>query len=109
MYKKKKILLIIPARKGSIGLKNKNLLKIGGKSLVEWSMEAAKKVKKIDKILVTTDSKKIMKLAINKGLNCPFLRPGKLSTNTAKPSDVIVHSLKYLKKQKKKILIFLFI
>ena len=58
MYKKKKILLIIPARKGSIGLKNKNLLKIGGKSLVEWSMEAAK-VKKIDKILVTTDSKKL--------------------------------------------------
>lgn len=109
MYKKKKILLIIPARKGSIGLKNKNLLKIGGKSLVEWSMEAAKKVKKIDKILVTTDSKKIMKLAINKGLNCPFLRPGKLSTNTAKPSDVIVHSLKYLKKQKENFDFFVYL
>ena len=58
MYKKKKILLIIPARKGSVGLKNKNLLKISDKSLVEWPMDAAKKVKKVDKILVTTDSKK---------------------------------------------------
>ena len=34
-------------------------------------MDAAKKVKKVDKILVTTDSKKIMKLAVNKGINCP--------------------------------------
>ena len=58
-------------------------------------MEAAKKVKKIDKIL-SLQTKKIMKLQQQRS-NCPFLRPGKLSTNTAKPSDVIVHSLKYLK------------
>ena len=109
MYKKKKILLIIPARKGSVGLKNKNLLKISNKSLVEWPMDAAKKVKKVDKILVTTDSKKIMKLAVNKGINCPFLRPKKLSTNTAKPSDVIIHSLKYLKKQKENFDLFIYL
>ena len=55
---KKKILAIIPARGGSKGLKNKNLKKIGKKSLISLAINSCKKLKLVDKIFVSTDSKK---------------------------------------------------
>jgi len=100
MYKKKKILVIIPARKGSKGLKNKHLLNLGNKKLIEWVVDSAKKSKFIDKILLTTDSPKIRKIAFKKNISSPFLRPKKLSTDKAKSSDVIIHTLEFLKKKK---------
>ena len=75
MYLGKKIICIIPARSGSSGLKNKNIKIINGKPLLYWPIKAAKKSKIIDEIMVTTDSKKIQKKAINFGANAPFLRP----------------------------------
>ena len=107
MYKKKKILVIIPARKGSKGLKNKHLLRLGNKKLIEWVIGSSKKVNMVDKILLTTDSSKIRKIALNNSISSPFLRPKKLSTDKATSSDVIIHALDFLKK-KKKSLIFLY-
>jgi CMP-N,N'-diacetyllegionaminic acid synthase len=100
MYKKKKILVIIPARKGSKGLKNKHLLRLGNKKLIEWVISSSKKVNLVDKILLTTDSSKIRKIALNNSISSPFLRPKKLSTDKAKSSDVIIHALDFLKKKK---------
>lgn len=100
MFKNKKVLLIIPSRKGSVGLKNKNLTKIGNKSLVEWSIHSARKVLKLDKIFVSTNSEKIRKISLKSGVSCPFLRPSSLSSSKAKPSDVIIHVLNHLKKEK---------
>ena len=53
-----KNLAIIPARGGSKGLKNKNILKFDNKPLLAWSILAAKEVKTFSKIIVSTDSKK---------------------------------------------------
>ena len=61
MFKKKKVLAIIPARSGSKGLKNKNLKKIGGFSLVEIAIKNSQISKYLDKIIVTTDDPKIIK------------------------------------------------
>ena len=47
---------LILARKGSVRIKNKNLKKIKNKSLVEHSIDFAKKVAKVDKIILSTDS-----------------------------------------------------
>lgn len=102
MYKKKKILAIIPARRGSKGLKNKHLLPLGNKKLIEWVIESSKKVNLIDKILLTTDSKEIRKIALQNNISSPFLRPKKLSTDSAKSSDVILHVLNYFKKEKER-------
>jgi CMP-N-acetylneuraminic acid synthetase len=52
-------LAIVPARKNSKRIKNKNLVKINNKELVKFTIEAAKKVKKINKIVVTSDDKRI--------------------------------------------------
>ena len=52
------IYAFIPARAGSTRLKDKNYLDLKGKKLFEWSIEAANKANKVDKIIFSTDSKK---------------------------------------------------
>lgn len=56
-----KTLLIIAARGGSKGLKNKNLLKLKNKSLTFITLDKVKNYKFIDKMLITSDSAKILK------------------------------------------------
>lgn len=46
---------VIPARKGSKGLKNKNLLKIDNKTLIERTIEFAIESKMFSRIILTTD------------------------------------------------------
>ena len=89
MINNKKILCIIPARKGSVGLKNKNIKSINNKPLIYWPIKAALKSKYVDYILVTTNSNKVKKLSIKYGANVPFLRPEKLSKSNSKVSAVI--------------------
>ena len=60
-----KILIIIPARKNSKRLKNKNLLKINNKSLIQRTIEVSKKIVPTKNILVSTDSKMVLKTINN--------------------------------------------
>ena len=59
-----KILAIIPARGGSKGVKNKNIKKINKKPLIYWTINEAKKSKKITKIIISTDSNNIKKISL---------------------------------------------
>ena len=77
--RKLKIICIIPARGGSKGIKLKNLKKVCGKPLIYYPIAAAKKSEVCDKILVSTDSPKIAKVAKKYGADVPFLREKKLS------------------------------
>ena len=63
MFKKKKILALIIARKNSKGLKNKHLLWLGKRKVIEWSFYSSSKSKLIDKIILSTDCKKIISLS----------------------------------------------
>lgn len=98
----KKILAVILARSGSKGLKNKNLRKLGKKPLVSWSIDEAKKSKKIDMILLSTDSQKIAKIGIRKKIYVPFLRPKNLSGDKTPSVDALEHSINFLKDRGKK-------
>ena len=60
------ILCLICARKGSKGIKNKNITKIKNKKLIEITIDQAKKSKLFQNIVVSTDSKKIQNFAISK-------------------------------------------
>ena len=93
---KKKVLCVIPARKGSKGLKNKNIKKLNKIPLIAWSILTAKKCELIDEIIVSTDSLKISKIAKKYGANVPFIRPKKLATDTTSLEPVIEHVLNYL-------------
>nr|WP_242821825.1 acylneuraminate cytidylyltransferase family protein [Clostridium massiliodielmoense] len=93
----KKILAIIPARGGSKGIPHKNIMKICDKPLISYSIEAAKKSKYIDYILVSTDDVDIKEVSLNYGAKVPFLRPNEISTDRAKSIDVVLHGINYLK------------
>ena len=74
MYKQKKILAIIPARAGSKRIKNKNIISFKGQPMIVQTLDVAKKCKYIDKIIVSTESKKIQNICKLAGVYTPFLR-----------------------------------
>ena len=71
MYKKNKILVIIPARSGSKGIKDKNIKIIKKKPLLSHSIIYAKS-KFVDKIVVSTDSHKYANIAKKFKADVPF-------------------------------------
>lgn len=95
-----KILITICARKGSKRLKNKNLKNLMGKPLIAHTIETAKKWKKADKIIVSTDSKEIAEVSRKFGAETPFIRPEHLATDSAPKLPVIKHAVKYLMDEK---------
>ena len=98
MFKGKKILCVIPARKNSKGIKNKNIQKINGKPLIYFPINASLKSKFIDKTLFSTDSKIYQKLALKFGAETPYLRSKNLSKDTTPSFNVIKDILAKLKK-----------
>jgi len=87
------ILCTICARKGSKGVKNKNIVIINNKHLIYYTILLAKKSKIFEDIVFSTDSKKFQKIAKKYGLNSFFLRPKKLSTSNIPKIPVIRHAL----------------
>jgi len=92
-------LIIIPARKNSVRLENKNILKLHNKTLVEHSIIFAKNFSPNSHILVSTDSKKIREISLKNHILCPWLRPKKLSTSKASTDDVVLHALNWFEKK----------
>ena len=89
----KSFLIIIPARAGSKGIKNKNVVTVNGKPLIEYTINFAKKLTINMDILVSTDSNKIAKISRSLGASCPFLRPKSLSTDLIGDMPVVRHAL----------------
>ena len=86
---KKDTIAIIPARKNSQRLKNKNLKSFFGKPLIYYSICEAKKSKFISEVIVSTDSKSIANKSIKYGAKVPFLRSKILSGHKVETVDVI--------------------
>jgi CMP-N,N'-diacetyllegionaminic acid synthase len=95
-------LIVIPARSGSKGIKNKNIITVKGKPLIEYTIEFAKKLRLNGEIFVSTDSPKIAKIALDLGVECPFLRPKSLSTDLIGDMPVLRNSLMKLEKLMRK-------
>src|SRR3989339_1726633 len=102
MYKKKNIIAIIPARAGSKGLPGKNIRLLLGKPLISWTIEHALSSKYIDKVIVSTDDRKIAEISRKCGAAVPFIRPAKLATDKAKGIDVILHAVRWFEKKRNK-------
>ena len=98
-----KILILILARGGSRRLPNKNILKLGKKHLINWSIDFAKKIPFVCDILVSTDSKKIGSIARQKGVLVSWIRPKKLSTNSSTSEDAALHAIDWYENRIQKI------
>jgi len=92
------VLGVIPARGGSKGIPDKNLYPLKGKPLIQYSIEEAQKAKSLTKLIVSTDSEKIAKVARSCGAEVPFMRPAELATDTALAVDVMKHALQTMEK-----------
>ena len=86
-----KILTVISARGGSKRIPNKNIKNFCGKPLIAWTIEAALKSKNLDRIIVTTDNKKIASISENYGAEVPFLRPPYLAQDGTPGIDPVLH------------------
>lgn len=91
---KKNIVALIPAKKKSRRLSDKNLKKIGPnkKKLIWFSINAALKSKFISDVIISTDCKKIKLYGEKFGARAPFLRPKNLCLRNTKMNDVIKHA-----------------
>ncbi len=94
-----KYIALICARGGSKGVPGKNIRKLAGRPLISWSIQVARQVKRISRVIVSTDSKEIAKVAEASGAEVPFLRPAKLAQDDSAEWLVWRHALDYLDKQ----------
>lgn len=94
----KKIIAVIPIRSGSKGIIDKNIMDFNGKPLVIWTIEQAKKVKEIDKIIVSTDSDLYAKIVWKYANDIEIImRPKEISKDDSLDIDCFKHVLKQLK------------
>ena len=93
-----KILAIIPGRGGSKGIPSKNIQKLGELPLIAHTIKSAKNSTKVNRIIVSTDNKKIANIAREYGADVPFLRPKKFSRDSSSTLDVVEHTIHYLQK-----------
>ena len=90
------LLALIPARGGSKGIPRKNIRPFCGKSLLQWSIDAALAAACVDQVLVSTDDPEIAEVAKAGGAEVPFLRPAELATDTAPGIASVLHALDQL-------------
>ena len=90
-----KAVAFIFARGGSKGLPGKNIRPLHGKPLIAWSIEHALAVKRIERVIVSTDSEEIATVAREYGAEVPFIRPAELAQDDSPEWLAWRHALHY--------------
>ena len=98
MHKNKRIVCIIPARGGSKGLPGKNIKMFCGLPLIVHTINQAKGSRLIDRVIVSTDNKKIADISRRYEAEVPFIRPKHLAQDKTSTIEVLLHAMDWLKK-----------
>ncbi|MDO8553023.1 MAG: acylneuraminate cytidylyltransferase family protein [bacterium] len=93
------VLVVIPAKARSTRIPGKNLKDLCGKPMMAYIIETAKSARGVSRVIVTTESEEIKKVAERYGAEVPFLRPQELTTDAATSQEVLMHALDTLKSQ----------
>lgn len=99
MIGNRKVLALIPARGGSKGIKDKNIIDVEGRPLIAYSIEAAAASQYIDRIIVTTDSEKIKIISEKWGAEVPFLRPAEYAADNSTTLAAVLHAIRKLQSE----------
>lgn len=92
------IICIIPARGGSKGIPHKNIVDLAGKPLIAYTIVSAKKCGLFDRIIVSTDNKKIEHVALKYGAEV-IKRPKRLAQNKTPIELAMLHVLERLRRK----------
>jgi len=92
------ILAIIPARAGSRGVPDKNILALLDKPVISYTIEAAQAARLVDRIVVTTDEPRIQPICSEYGVTL-IERPGELADNAARMDDVMRHACRAMQQE----------
>jgi len=93
---KGRVLGIVPARGGSKAIHRKNIVVVAGKPLIAYTIQAALSADHIDRVIVSTDSQEIAKVARAYGAEVPFLRPPELARDDTPGIVPILHAINWL-------------
>ncbi|HZX34927.1 MAG TPA: acylneuraminate cytidylyltransferase family protein [Thermodesulfobacteriota bacterium] len=93
-----KILAFIPARGGSERVPGKNTKLLRGKPLIVYTIEAAKRARLVNRVVVSTDSADIAAVAKEYGAETPFMRPKEISGSESTEMQFLEHALDWFKK-----------
>ncbi len=95
-----KILAVIPARGGSKSVLRKNIVKVNGKPLISYTINAALMVDCLTDVVVSTDDSEIANISRDLGAQVPFIRPEDLASDEAQSAPVIEHALNFMENEK---------
>lgn len=90
------VLALVPARGGSRGIPRKNLVPVGGRPLIAWSIDAALASVAVGRVIVSTDDAEIAAVAEAAGAEVPFVRPAELAGDLVTDLPVFQHALRWL-------------
>lgn len=82
------IVAVIPARGGSKGIPRKNLIPIGGKPLILWSIDQALESPSISEVVVATDDEEIRSVAYGAGVEVLERSPASCTDDA--PSEMVL-------------------
>jgi N-acylneuraminate cytidylyltransferase len=88
-----RVLGLVPARAGSLGLPGKNTRPLAGRPMVAWTLDACRESRVLDRVVVSTDDEAVAAVAAEEGFPAPFQRPTALSGPDASVVDAIAHAL----------------
>jgi CMP-N-acetylneuraminic acid synthetase len=90
-----RVICVIPARSGSVGVKDKNIQEINGRPLIGIAVEKALSAPLIDRVILSTDSEKYAKIGRDFGAEIPFIRPAELADSKTRLHYVLQHTLEH--------------
>jgi CMP-N,N'-diacetyllegionaminic acid synthase len=85
---------LVPARSGSRRVPGKNLMPLAGHPLIAYSIAAAKESGVFDAVVASTDSEKVMEVALRYGAEVPGLRPAEMATETSADIEWVLHVMR---------------
>ncbi|MDO8553021.1 MAG: acylneuraminate cytidylyltransferase family protein [bacterium] len=94
---------IIPARGGSKGLPKKSIALLGGFPLIAYSIAVAKLSKKVERVIVSTDSEEMAEVARSFGAETPFMRPAEFARDDSPDIEFVRHAIEWLKENENQV------
>jgi CMP-N,N'-diacetyllegionaminic acid synthase len=92
---KHSVIAIIPARSGSKSIKDKNLALLGGYPLISYSIVAAKLSRRINRVILSTDSERYAEIGRRYGAETPFLRPAEYCSDKSTDQEFMAHAMQW--------------